>query len=205
MRARNPTPCLPARRGRSAILARGLARATLAAIAVGSLVAGASVVYGSDAELDDLAVARGYLEALYRFDFDDVRGRLHEDAVFDDPTSVAIGAPSPWHVEGRDDIVRFFRDSSAGTREAGFEVVHAFAAAGNVVLTLRYRANVDGAPLGHPGVPLEIDVRATTIIGVRDGRVDRHVDYVDYPALLRQVEEQIAQRRRQEEGGVAGD
>ena len=134
-------------------------------------------------------VGRQYLDALYAFDFSTLETLLHPDAEFEDPTAVAFAGES-WHVEGRDAILDFFRESSAGVIDSGFRVVSEFTTGNFLVLSLEYWTRVEGQALGVPGRRLRVEVAGVTVLRIEGGQVVHHIDHVDYDSLLRQVAEQ---------------
>ena len=144
---------------------------------------------GADGE----ALALRYLESLYGFDLDALEQLTAHDVVFHDPTS-AVFPGGPWRYEGRGAVLDFFRRSTEGVEEHSFDVERSFTSGELTVLELTYHTRGDGAPLGHPGVSLKLDVPAVTVIRVRDGLVVEHQDFVDYDTLRRQVAQQTARR-----------
>ncbi len=136
-------------------------------------------------------LAERYLEALYSQDLETLSSLASDDLVFHDSTAAALPG-GPWRFEGRDNVIDFFRSSVEGVDDTGFEVIRQFQAGEQSVLELTYWTHGDGAPLGAPGVQLELRVPAVTVITTRAGKVIEHQDFVDYDTLMAQVETQAA-------------
>ena len=141
---------------------------------------------GSTGGATELAIE--YLERINAKDLDGLAALLAPDAVFDDPTAVAFRGAS-LEYRGRDEIVERFAASMTDTRNAGFDVVSSFEAAGLAVLTLTYRTEIRGSVIGARAEWVPVEVSGTTVITVSDGQVTEHLDFIDYPGMLAQIDD----------------
>ena len=132
-----------------------------------------------------------YLEALYDQNLEALASLTSKDLLFRDSTSSALPS-GPWRFEGRDAVLEFFRSSVEGIEDNGFELLRHFQAGDQTVLELTYWTRGDGTPLGAPGVSLHLRIPAVTVIRTKGGVVVEHQDFVDYPAMMRQVDRQVA-------------
>lgn len=139
---------------------------------------------------DAVAVGQEYLEALYEADDDRLARLTTEDLLFVDDTSAALPS-GPWRFEGREAVFEFFRGSVEHVDSSGFEIERAFSAGSQVVFEVVYLSQGDAAPFGSPGTPIELRVPAVTVLELRNGRVAKHHDHVDYETLMAQVDRQV--------------
>ena len=58
-----------------------------------------------------------------------------------------------------------------------------------VVMNIRYFIEYFGPVFGKGEQLIPVDVRGVTILVIENGKVVRHIDYIDYGAVLKQVEE----------------
>lgn len=156
---------------------------TLLLIALSSLTAAPS----------DAEVAESYLSALYAQDLETLASLSSEDLLFHDATAVHLGGGA-WRYEGRKAVVEFFAASLETVDSTYFEKVRSFTSGEQTVFELDYVAIGDGAAFGAEGVRLEMRVPGVTVITVRDSKVVEHQDFIDYPSMMRQIEEQKASR-----------
>lgn len=138
----------------------------------------------------NLEVGRQYLQSVYAFDFSALEASLHPDAVFEDPTAVVAFPGEAWRFTGRSAILDFFRQSSKGIVDAGFQVRSEFATGEFVVFYLEYWSDVKGEVLGIPGQIVSIKMPGVTILRIRNGLVIHHADHVDYDLFIEQVAKQ---------------
>ena len=143
----------------------------------------------------DAEIAERYLSALYSQDLETLATLSHEEMVFRDDTATFLGNGA-WRYEGRKAVVEFFAASLETVSSARFEKVRSFTSGEQTVLELDYIAGGDGAAFGAPGVHLEMRVSGVTVITVRDSKVVEHHDFIDYPSMMRQIEEQKAAAAR---------
>lgn len=151
---------------------------------------------------EELALAERYLDALYSADLERLSDLSTEDLSFHDETS-AIMPGGPWRREGRRAVFEFFRGSIETVDSSRFEIKSGFASGDQVVLHLDYVSSGDGAPFGAPGVPIDLRVDGVTVLELRDGRVAKHQDNVDYQSALDQIAEQVERHALIEEAKAA--
>lgn len=159
------------------------------------------------ADVPSIELAENYLEALYGANWERLTELTTDDLLFLDETSAALPG-GPWRYEGREAVFDFFRGSVETVDSSSFEIQSGFWSGDQIVLVLEYVSHGDGAPFGAPGVPLTLRVDAVTVLAIRDGRVARHQDHVDYESLMAQVHEQVnanATRSNQPREGRAAD
>lgn len=142
-------------------------------------------------------VGRHYLDAMYSFDFAELEKSLHVDAVFEDPTSVAVVPDVVWRFNGREAILDFVRESSEGIVEADYQVLSEFSTGEFVVFNIDYSGVFDGEMMGMPDRVFSIRVPAVTILRIQDGLVIHHADYVNYGLMLEQIAEQSTEQPTQ--------
>lgn len=142
------------------------------------------------------AVADDYLDAIQAQDWERMASFLTEASVYQDFTMEYFDR-EPIDLLGAEAIVDFWRSSSeeSGTSEIRYDIVDRFTAGPCVVLTLRLHARVSGKywGLSEPEVELAGDI--ITFLRIKDGRVTRHHDYVNYPQGTKQIEALKQQRR----------
>lgn len=138
---------------------------------------------------NNLDVGLHYLETLYTTDYEELGTLLHEEAIFEDPTSLAF-AGEYWLAEGRSTIVDFFRQANEGVIDGGFDVQSSFTSDEYIVFTLEYWSKFKGELLEIPGMTLSIRIPAVTILQIQDGLITHHTDYADYVVLHEQVAQQ---------------
>lgn len=146
----------------------------------------------------DTELAERYLTALYGQNLELLEELADEDILFQDSTATHF-PNGPWRYQGREAVVGFFRSSLEGVDSTGFEIIRKFTSGEQTVLEVVYWTKGDGKLLGAPGVTLELRVPGVTVITVREGKVVEHQDFIDYPSLMHQVEEQAQKRRRLED------
>ena len=139
----------------------------------------------------DAAIAERYLEALYEPDLEALASLTSEDLLFHDATA-AFFPSGPWRFEGRDAVIDFFKGSLEMVESSHFEKVCSFTSGEQTIFELDYIAVGDGAVFNAPGVRLKLRTAGVTVITVRDSKVVEHQDFIDYPGLMREVEEQKA-------------
>lgn len=137
----------------------------------------------------DSEVAERYLAALYSQNLELLTELADEDILFQDSTAAHFPG-GPWRYQGRDAVVGFFRSSLEGVESNGFEVIRKFTSGKQTVLEVVYWTQGDGKLLGAPGVALELRVPGVTVLRTHEGKVVEHQDFIDYPSLMRQAEEQ---------------
>ena len=186
-----PTPTL-ARGSRPglrhpALRARGFLLGALAAL---SFCLGLPLVAEETVESEPYATARAYLQAVYtESDFEAMATFLTEESVWEDPTMAYFGDEKV--IEGADAIVEFYRWANlGGETRTTVEVKNHFVTGERVMMDVLYTTTSDGVLVGYPGVQLHGTSRGFTILQIRDGKVLHHLDHIDYPGLMRQVEEQ---------------
>ena len=140
--------------------------------------------------LNNLEVGRHYLTSLYRFDFSALEASLHPDAVFEDPTAVVAFPREAWRFNGREAILKFFRQSSNGIVDAGYQVRSEFKTGEFVVFYLEYWSKVEGKMLGVPGQIVSVKMPGVRILRIRNGLVIHHTDHMNYHLMLKQVAKQ---------------
>ena len=131
---------------------------------------------------DNLAVGRGYFEALAAGDWDRVRALAGPGFRFSDPTAEGREAV----LASASDIETLLRYMQAGREliEPETAIERAFASGRLVTLLLHYRGRFrDEAPGGARA----FDAYGVAILTVTDGKVVDHVDYIDYGTIDRQL------------------
>lgn len=117
-------------------------------------------------------VAARYLEAYLGADFDTQASLLAGDAVFQDPTAQVYGPNSGQPLNGREAILGRRRQTFQNVKDFDLEIAESFVANHHAVFigTTRYTL-ANGARYEQPAV---------FVVEVRNGRVTRHWDFVDY-------------------------
>jgi len=120
-------------------------------------------------------VAGRYLDAYLHEDLETQEELLADDVQFQDPTSKVFGPPSGEMYEGPDKLLDRRKQIYANIQDFGLEVddsFESFVANHHAVYigTVRYTLN-SGTAFAQPAV---------IVIEVRDGKVTRHWDFVDY-------------------------
>lgn len=117
-------------------------------------------------------VAARYLEAYLGADFEAQQALLATDAKFQDPTAQVYGPNSGLLLSGADQIVERRRRTFQNVTNFGLEVSESFVANHHAVFigTTTYTL-ANGTRFAQPAV---------FMVEVRDGRVSRHWDFVDY-------------------------
>lgn len=177
------------RRWRNAVKETHWRRAARIALLVMSLAIGGQS-FASVGTQDVAGAALAYLDALYAFEFDTVGELLSAEAVFEDVTADLV-AGAAMRLTGRAAIVAGFRAGAAGTRNSRYEVLHQFDSGNRLMLSLRYHTELDGSAFGAQGRWIPVTVHGLTVIEVSAGSVSRHTDFVDYEAMMKQVEEHL--------------
>ena len=116
-------------------------------------------------------VAR-YLDAYLHEDIETQEDLLADDVQFQDPTSKVFGPPSGELYEGADDLLARRKQIYSNIQDFELDVEESFVANHHAVYmgTVRYTLN-SGTAFAQPAV---------FVIEVRDGKVTRHWDFVDY-------------------------
>lgn len=125
----------------------------------------------------DMTVARRYFELMVSGDTAAQADMLAEDAVFEDPMVT---------LTGRDAIRAAWNDQQI--RFLGFDETAAYHSRRGVVVIsgmTRFEQTFR-TPTGEP-LPLTFETRTTTALTVSDGRIVRHIDYVDTGAFAEQL------------------
>jgi len=158
----------------------------LLAVAPSAFAQQAADPYPVDPEL--LEIGRGYLETVYRFDFEAQAEYYTEESVFEDHTVDVFD--TTWRFVGPDEIVGLFRDTLPETPlRVTVDIQDAFIVEDRVHFYVHYINTGDGAPLGRPGETITVVVKGFTILRIVDGKVLHHLDYIDYPGMYRQAAE----------------
>ncbi|MEM7219989.1 MAG: nuclear transport factor 2 family protein [Pseudomonadota bacterium] len=129
---------------------------------------------------DDAAAMR-YLRGIDAMDWSTMRALLAGDARYTDPTMSHYDRP-PIELRGADDIVDFWRTSSAesGTSEIDYRITGCFETAGYSIVNMDIRISVAGAYWDVAKDTIVIPGKVLSIIRVVDDRIAEHHDYVDY-------------------------
>ena len=117
-------------------------------------------------------IAGRYLDAYLHENIETQEELLADDVQFQDPTSKVFGPPSGELYEGADDLLTRRKQIYANIQDFDLEVEESFVANHHAVYigTVHYTLN-SGTVFAQPAV---------FVIEVRDGRVTRHWDFVDY-------------------------
>lgn len=137
----------------------------------------------------DAALADRYVAALVANDLAGQLGLLAEDAVFEDPMGTTRGKQAIHEAWQRQEIrIHGFERTAEYPSGRG-----TFVFTGTVSFEQDFNTT-DGAP-----VTLQFVVDCTIAISVQNGKVVRHVDYVDTKGFMKQLEAQVAGLRRSEQ------
>ena len=148
---------------------------------------------GASHASDPDAIADEYLEAIQTQHWTRMAALLAEGAVYQDFTMQHFGSAAI-DLEGVEAIIGFWRSSSedSGTSSIRYDVRKRFTAGPTVVLDIEANVVVSGE---YWEVPLpEVEASGTLIVylEIKEGKVEHHIDFVDYAAAMRRIEEQKA-------------
>lgn len=133
--------------------------------------------------------ADAWLVAVQSQDWEAMRALLAEDAVYEDPTAADERGVPLRHV-GPDAIVAFWRSSSeeSEARNIRYRIDERFESGGVTVLTMWLTIDVGGRYWNVDTESMALEGRQVTSITVRDGRIVRVSDLVDYDAALGRID-----------------
>lgn len=117
-------------------------------------------------------VAPAYLEAYFQENFDGQRALLAENATFQDPTAKVFGPTSGVEFTDAESIVKRRKGVFQNLSDFGMDIEQQFVANHHAVFIgkIKYKT-ANGARYEQDGI---------IVVEVRDGKVTRHWDFVDY-------------------------
>ena len=128
-----------------------------------------------------LDIAQAYYLALYGKEFEKVRAVAAPDMVFEDPTALAESG-----LASQLDSLAAFLDYMAANlgEDTTVRIVKSFASNDRVVLYVEITGTASAQYFGGPAhETVEVKAEGLTVLQIHKGRVIRHTDYFDYPAL----------------------
>ena len=131
---------------------------------------------------DPAAMAEHYLSRYAAGDIDGLGSMLTEDAVFEDSVS---------HFEGRDAVIQGLRAVFQALTIHDVKVSQRIVAPTHVLFNTTVRFSQDGTSMGLPGKILRFDLPMAVGLKLVDGKIARHVDYVDVGAYQEQLKAQL--------------
>jgi|CXWL01.1.fsa_nt_gi ketosteroid isomerase-like protein len=124
-----------------------------------------------DATESTKAVAERYLRAYLAADFESQAVLCADDIVFQDPTARVYGDEAGQPIVGREALLQRRKRTFENVTDFGLDVEQSFAANHHAVFMGKTSYTVGGRKWTQPAV---------FVVEVREGRVTRHWDFVDY-------------------------
>jgi steroid delta-isomerase-like uncharacterized protein len=107
------------------------------------------------------------------------------DTLFFDPNATVI--TSNGNVEGIDAFKDFYSNYVTGFSDAEFKVIDAFGQGDRIVKHWQFKGTHDGEFFGIPATNKKVDLKGTTLVTMKNGRVMYEEDYFDNYSLLKQI------------------
>lgn len=153
----------------------------IAALAALILLPAAALSQDAAPEMSETEqIARTYMDAYSRVDWDAVEALMHEEIDFRDPTALGegLGADGLVH-QGREDTMEALREFGAAYNPLGlnFEWDVIFESNGRVVFMGHVNATY---PTDQEGQVFRWRAAQATVLELQDGQVIRHLDFADY-------------------------
>lgn len=132
--------------------------------------------------MSPIDIATQYYHALYSGDYAAVRELAVPEMVFEDPSAPPeFNLPAELH-----DLESFLSFMQANLQaEAEVNIKQSYVSNHRVVLQLEMRGRIPGARVGLGQGMVAYRTEGVSILQVRDQRVVRHTDYIDYPGLAK--------------------
>lgn len=137
----------------------------------------------------DTPLADRWLAVIEEGDWDGMAALLDEHAIYDDPTMAYFGE-GPVHLEGREDIVEFWRESDevSGTEYLRYDRLRCFTADNVIVINAHLNIEVEGEFWNINRAMIPLNSAQTTILTTKDGLIIHVTDYFDYADAIKQVD-----------------
>ena len=107
------------------------------------------------------------------------------DTLFFDPNATVI--TSNGNIEGIDAFKDYYSNFLTGFSDAEFKVIDAFGQGDRTVKHWQFKGTHDGEFFGIPATDKEVDLKGTTLVTMKNGRVMYEEDYFDNYSLLKQI------------------
>lgn len=91
------------------------------------------------------------------------------------------------NVTGLDDFKAYYANYINGFSEGEFSVVNAFAQGDNLVKLWSFKGTHDGDFFGIPATNKSLDLKGTTIVKMKDGKVLQEEDFFDNYSFMKQL------------------
>jgi hypothetical protein len=139
------------------------------------------------------SVADAYLAAYLEKNYDDAHALMATNITFQDPTARVFDPNAGALIEGADELTDRRRETFGGILEFGLEVERSFVTNHHAVYLGRTYYSIPGAAFRSEVESVRFEHRAAFVIGVENGEVVYHRDFVDYSNFRQQVREQIGE------------
>lgn len=139
----------------------------------------------SSAGEGDIEIAKRFLKALESKDLVTAETLMAEDITFEDPT---------WSHDvhrGKETMKEVYRYYTSGTQNIQSHLMSVFESNGTVVLNYMFYVELEIEPGNAAAGTVPMMGAGMRIVGVRDGKVYRHMDLADYDIM----KETVAQAR----------
>lgn len=130
-------------------------------------------------------VAAEYVTAYEAKDIDALMGFYTDETILEDPTMSAAGREV--RLTGAAAIRPFLQESFDGVTGLRLEVSRRFASGPYAVINGVGRYSVPGSSVGVEAETFELWADFTFVLEVRDEKVVRHTDYVDYEGMMARI------------------
>lgn len=158
------------------MILKRLARAVIIAFV---MMANSSIVKAG--QMTQIDIATQYYQALYSGEYDIVRNIASPDMIFEDPSAPhEFGIPP--QLNGLEKFLKFMAANLQGKVEINF--TDKYVSNDQAVLIVSTKGTVPAARvgMGDEGF-VEYTAQGVSILHIVDGKVIRHTDYFNYPAL----------------------
>jgi ketosteroid isomerase-like protein len=135
-------------------------------------------------------VATQYLRAIEQQDMQGMSTLLSDQAHYLDPTMTEFDGPAV-DLNAKADIIDFWQASfeQSGSGKLQYRIDGCFVAGDTTVMTLHLDIEVSGAFWGVNTDMIDLNGRHIMTLRIAEDKITSHTDYVDYQALLQQVEQ----------------
>ncbi len=138
-------------------------------------------------------VADAYLQAYLEQRFDDARALMADGIDFQDPTAAYFGPRGGAAIVGAEALTERRREIFAGILSFDLDVESSFVTNHHAVYIGRTRFSIAGSGFQSDKESIGFDHAAAFVIGVADGKVTYHRDFVDYSDFREQAQAQLEQ------------
>ena len=135
-------------------------------------------------------IANNYVEIYVNVEIDKLAGFYSEYSSFQDPTLEAVSADAALEVKGPIAIIEKLKRNFKGVMKPKYKLNNYYHTGRYHIFQGEYSYEQNGVNFGGPDIDFKFNLQSTTILLIDNGKVLKHIEYMDYKKWFEQFNNQ---------------